>query len=742
MNRFHLLVLVVLSSWIHQPGVAAAQILQDDPGGFPLREWGVVLDGNTDYTVTTDSSLVGTALQAVVTGSTLIPDSILSVRQGLFSETASAGSDGCGAEIRPSCFTFRTGGTTGSTVLAIIMLRAYRQGNPGRTNIYFKRVSDATWTQLTASPVTFGGSTYTTTLLPGQGRLRFDTLMRPGGNTSHRIWLADSSEWRTRLIRIRNGVVGDLASLDWAPSATPGTTGSMRVVFGGDTGTGPIRLVRNDFFGNDGDEDGLSVSLETSLGTCDLPTSPLPGFNCRTLPGCRDWPGAGPFNPVCEYSLHDTDHDGLTDFDETYGVDDPSLWLPLWGSNPAHMDLFVEVDLLDQVDTTPGILDTTCNAWSTLAGISGPSTSTLSFAAMYADAMNDMPGVLNPDGVPGVSSHLDLGLTNPNLTDTTYGNFGGGRSCLIQDGRLASCPGWQNFYEATPAICAVNGVTPAISPTRRNFFFWALDGTTRSGGNGTGTGYFADDISTHIHELGHDMWLQHSGPTGSTAERSNDNGNFRPNYASRMNYRYQDVGGYDGSLPSWTGFSYSSGALSNSSLSMRSGDLTELCPLGAGVNPTFLTAPRPSGPGGSLTSNFNQVFAGNVVPSSVPGCAGGFDVDWNEDWFGTPDWLASGGAFPGTATGGPPSTPSYDRVYGENRRDNRFSEMGTARTIRAAPDLTVASDVLLFATLEPFATSAGTRWRVQLRGDGNADCTRSPSAFGTRPTSAQIIQSS
>lgn len=718
-RAIHLALLLVMSLTASS---ASAQILDSDLAGFPLRQVTVNLQANTTYEFSTGGYVSGTfnpALVALPGNPGTGPDSVLSIR-AVLSHIASMGSDGCGANIGPSCFTWTTPVAPSGTIPWILMLRAYRSTTPGQTRLWYRVVGAPTWTEATAgSNISFGGDARDVQFVSGVTRRIYDTVLRPGLNSSHSIWLVETNEWRTRRVNSAGGVA-NAARIDINPTAI-GLVGTYRVVYGGEVAAGPIRLVQNDAFASDADGDGLSTVLEVALKTCDSTTSPdpSPGFSCASFPGCSI---SALGNPVCLYSMQDTDHDGLLDYDEVYGYDDPQLWLPLWGANPAHMDAFIEVDALDHIDEFAGVVDPTCSSWSNPTAISGSPTSTVSFPVAFADAMNDMPAANNPDGLPGLSSHLDLGLTNSVPTDASWGNFGGGRSCVVQEGR-PECPTWQQYLNATPSTCAVNGTTPAITAVRRNYFFWSLDAATLLGGNGAGMGYYADDVANHVHEFGHDMWLQHSGPTGSAAERSSDAANMRPNYPSRMNYRYTMVGAYDGSLPAWTNFSYSFGTLAavgGGSLSMRSGDLPELCPFGVGVNPTFLTLPRP---GAGSSSAFEQMWPGNVVASTAPGCAGGFDVDWNEDWFGTPDWFLLGPAFPGNATGGPPSTPSYDRVYGEFRRVNRASEIGVTRAVRSAPDLAVASDVLLMTSLEP---NGGGGWFVTLRGDGSGDCNEIP----------------
>lgn len=684
MSRFFVLAMIATVV----PSAASAQILGTDPSGFPMRQWLVSLPGNTDVQLST-GDLVNLPGYSPA-------NSILSIRPN-GNHLAVAGSDGCGANVGPSCFTFHTSGTTGSSVSYVVMLRGYRSSTPGQTTVWYQPAGAPAWTQITAGATTFGGSVAHVTHASGSTHVRYDTLMRPGGNTDHLLWLAETNEWRVRRVAaVGSGPVGNLARMDFNPTSLA-LIGTFRLVFGGTAGAGPIRVVRNEPFNppvDDRDGDGLSRLLELSLDSCDSTSdpNPSPGFSCAALPGCS--PSAG--NPVCDWSLDDSDHDGIPDYAEVYGYDDPLLWIPLWGADPAHADVFVEIDALDQVDTTPGVLDPVCDGFASLNAIGGDVS--VPFAARFAAAYAGYPASSNPNGLPGLSVHLDVGLANPNLLDTTWGNWGGGNTCVIQDGVFNGlgellCPGYGNYYDGAPAGC-----TAAVAPSRRWAFFWALDAGVPGAapGQGGGRAYYARDLAHHVHELGHCGHLFHSGPQGSTAERSNDFGAVRPNYISRMNYRFQDTGLTTGANASdWAAITFSSSRLGNSAMSLAAGAADETCPFGVGFDPSYLALATTGGGG-----YYRMSAASLVLGGTTPGC---WDIDWNED-----------AAAPGPA--------SYDRVYSNYRRDARWSRLGTARTARSSPDMAVAADTLLYASVEP---SAGS-WRVALRADGTGDCNAEP----------------
>lgn len=94
----------------------------------------------------------------------------------------------------------------------------------------------------------------------------------------------------------------------------------------GSSPTGSMWLIVNDV-STDNDGDGLGAGLEYAIGTCDSPTVSPPNIDCN--------PPGGVF-----FNLADTDHDGLTDYQEVIGIDDLSTpqYLPKWGATPTHKD--------------------------------------------------------------------------------------------------------------------------------------------------------------------------------------------------------------------------------------------------------------------------------------------------------------------------------------------------------------------------------------------------------------------
>jgi hypothetical protein len=215
----------------------------------------------------------------------------------------------------------------------------------------------------------------------------------------------------------------------------------------------------------------------------------------------------------------DTDGDGLINGWETNGIDSNrdgiiDFSLHAYGANPNHKDIFVEVDYMQ-------------------------------FHAPYVSAMDNVIRAFalapleqyNPDRRPGINLHIQLDEQMPHV-DTTRDSrvpfnqfFGtaGERSNvnLINAKKLAFH--WSGFLHAANnpsqgGWCCIDGdddfqVTLGISG--------AIDPDT-----GHRTGTIGDQSGNFMHELGHDLGLEHGG---------NDQINNKPNYFSIMNYAYTNA---------------------------------------------------------------------------------------------------------------------------------------------------------------------------------------------------------
>lgn len=210
-------------------------------------------------------------------------------------------------------------------------------------------------------------------------------------------------------------------------------------------------------------------------------------------------------------SLHDSDGDGIPDTWEENGYDANNdgvaeLDFPAWGANPHKKDIFVEADYLPHMLPSQEALD------------------------LAVDTFAHYP-LNNPDGSVGINLHIDAGSVYPKYdlgggeelpnyqiaNEQTVGSLRAQHSNSVRNG-IFHYMVFGDYYTDAPGssgIAQINGLNFAVTlgPT-----YWANKPTSRT--------YAA----TFIHELGHNLGLHHGG---------NDDINFKPNYFSIMNYRYQ-----------------------------------------------------------------------------------------------------------------------------------------------------------------------------------------------------------
>jgi len=251
---------------------------------------------------------------------------------------------------------------------------------------------------------------------------------------------------------------------------------------------GYVRLVINDA-ASDSDGDGLGALLEANMCTCDSESTPTCGMSCDpiTNPFIRD--------------VRDSDGDGILDGVELLGTagdystypDDFPQYLPRWGANPLHKDIFLELDWRADATQLPA-----------------------SQVSEIIDAYN-APGTQsalgNRDGLDGIDVHIDCGIATTG-GETTHGDWGGASLVGPTDYKT---PSYQEF-----------------SHVRRGIFHRGV--LTAGGGNGENTGdAFRSNTNgfTIAHELGHNLHINHGGRFSTGRQ------NAKPHYLSLENYAFQ-----------------------------------------------------------------------------------------------------------------------------------------------------------------------------------------------------------
>ncbi len=280
----------------------------------------------------------------------------------------------------------------------------------------------------------------------------------------------------------------------------------------------------------------LSTTYTTPTGTPSGASlgcvNPIGGATDSDGDGLPDWaetntgvyhnPGDTGTSPVNA----DTDGDGISDGDETLGTK-AGLDLPAMGANPLHKNIFIEAD------------------WYQTTYACGYSYSTRPTDAEVARVTSAFAtsGVTNPDGSTGVKLVVD------------YGQGG-----AFMAGNLVPGDGTITGDVNTPNDSAFNVVKSTnFNANRQGYFHYMLMGSSYSTSPGSsgvaelpgndfivslpncyilsnthnGAGHDEELANTMMHELGHNLGLHHGG--------SNDV-NYKPNFNSIMNYRYQGDG--------------------------------------------------------------------------------------------------------------------------------------------------------------------------------------------------------
>ena len=255
---------------------------------------------------------------------------------------------------------------------------------------------------------------------------------------------------------------------------------------------------------------------------------PIPEANKYTCSG-----GRYPWKPIIDAALLDTDEDGLYDEWEIGGLRSGGQVLDLhaMGADPDHKDLFVQMDATPYTAYEPDVLD------------------------QIAMDLAREP-VSNPDGTLGIRIHIDAG------PDSVMDRHGGRRTwgSLSRADDAADLPDHFSSFSAGPCAGDLDehpftelrnrrlerirakafryvAVVKYLGPTTNcysgmNWQLWS-PGFVIANWGPFGAFTKPQERGTFLHELGHSLGLRHGG---------GDDGNFKPNYQSVMNYAYQFTG--------------------------------------------------------------------------------------------------------------------------------------------------------------------------------------------------------
>ena len=230
----------------------------------------------------------------------------------------------------------------------------------------------------------------------------------------------------------------------------------------------------------------------------------------------------------------DTDGDGLLDTWETSGIDTDGngsidLDLPAMGADFEHKDVFVELDFMPPHRLQQAAIDDVVTAFA------------------------NSP-VKNPDGIDGVTLHVDNGATS--VMDPASGALWGALSdqdSISHQNTLGTTVANNYNWSAFDTLKTAN-----FSDARKPAFHYAIsahahDGTYSGVSRDIGASDFLvtlgqgcanlrgsdctldalEQAGTFMHELGHNLGLRHGGDDGDL---------YKPSHLSVMNYTFQLTG--------------------------------------------------------------------------------------------------------------------------------------------------------------------------------------------------------
>lgn len=357
-------------------------------------------------------------------------------------------------------------------------------------------------------------------MLDDSFKLKGGDFAQSGVGPAARMGHAEASKARWAIVRpwSLRGAAGLPAAL---PNglAKPSATKTQ-----GNIGSGRVRVVFNDWYDHDADHDGLADGVEQEVGLC--------GGTSKLLPNgvvCPAWSsvalGASLLDP------RDTDGDGLTDTAEVLGSDgkawqcpppgcagpnpDADQTLPLWGADPLHKDLFLEVDTVPRskhVNQCPNFTDPTQPVMAASGGSARLGQYQPNNLYRYREIFATVQDAGNPDGAPGINTHFDI-----DLGEGVYAKHGHVRRFDPVATDYYSPAPQHDLVTVSPrgSTCGGQGDVTQ-SPSHIGYFHYAVvdsdglaGGTTKPCGGTITAG--ADGV-TMAHETGHRLGLTHGGP--------------------------------------------------------------------------------------------------------------------------------------------------------------------------------------------------------------------------------------
>ncbi|UCG87491.1 MAG: hypothetical protein JSW71_02795, partial [Gemmatimonadota bacterium] len=275
-------------------------------------------------------------------------------------------------------------------------------------------------------------------------------------------------------------------------------------------GTFPVELTVTD-------DDGASDVTQQQVTVTEPCTLDSPGdADGDRLPDCVETNTSvfvGQLDTGTDPNDPDTDGDAISDGDEVLGTLQ-GLDLPLMGVNPLHKDILLEYDWFDDA----------------LECATHSHRPTAAAVAMVTTAFANAP-VLNPDGTTGINFIHDYGqggvFTGGNLIADADGVLDGGvNNAEFQNHKSANFAANRNgyfHYTLLPHRYNTNSSSSGQAELPGDDLIVSLycAGSDRNVGH------------TIMHELGHNLNIRHGGI---------DNTNYKPNYNSIMNYKYQFPG--------------------------------------------------------------------------------------------------------------------------------------------------------------------------------------------------------